>query len=487
MTRREIITGILIILALIVFIKKDFFFTELPNKIFNSHRYKSDSLRIVMNTPVTDLSPYSLNLNNLIRTANIYEGLVAFDKNLKIIPALAVSWGNINPVTWEFKLRKEVLFHDSTKFTTQDVIRNFKEAKASENSQVFGQISSIKEIKAINADTIRIITLKPDPLILSKLTKFHISKPGNIGTGPFVIKEHSPGNSLILTAFEDYWGRKSAYREAEYLVVKSKTQRKRDFEEGITDILVAVPKDQALELPKDQVKTSYSLEVNFLMFKLDDPLLNDKKIREAIRTIINPEKIREIGNEFVRSVSQFIAPGVFGYNPDIMPYEYDEEKRAKDIFGEQRKKISLDYLSTYKTLSDYISNQLRDAGFLVSANAVDPAELLDRIKNNISQMFIIGWQFENGDAGPFLEAFIHSKGEFNNGRYKNEKVDKLIDQSKQELNPEIRLGFLRDAVQISYDDLIGIPLFESSRLYAVRRGVRWEPRLDGLVLAKEVR
>ena len=102
-------------------------------------------------------------------------------------------------------------------------------------------------------------------------------------------------------------------------------------------------------------------------------------------------------------------------------------------------------------------------------------------------MFVIGWQAENGDAGDFLDAFIHSKGEYNNGRYVNVVVDKLIENSRKELDPAKRLQTLQKIMELVNNDLIGIPLFESSRLYAVKKGVVWEPRLDGLVLASDVK
>ena len=129
MSKKNILIGLLILIALVGFIKKDFFLKELPDKIFGPQRYKEETLVIVLNTPATDLSPYSLNLNNLIRTANIYEGLVAFDRNLRIIPSLAVSWGNLDPVTWEFKLRKEVVFHDHTSFDAEKVVKSFEDAQ----------------------------------------------------------------------------------------------------------------------------------------------------------------------------------------------------------------------------------------------------------------------------------------------------------------------------------------------------------------------
>lgn len=487
MSKKNLLFGLLLMMGLIGFLNKVYFLETLPRKLWGNARYAKDHLIITLNTPATDLAEDSLNLNNMIRTANIYEGLVAFDPSLRIKPALAISWGNLNEKTWEFKLRQGVTFHDHTHFNADQVISSFEKAQKQGSSQIKGTIKNIEKIEKKDPFTLQIITYEPDPLLLSKLTKFYISQPGHIGTGPYKIKKWEKGKSLTLTGFPEYWGKRPAYRELEYNVIPERAIREKEFAAGNIDILVAVSRDQALSLPKEQVRNRYSLEVNFLMFKLDDSLMGNRAVREAIQTLFDPKAIQAIGNYFVRPANQFVAPGVYGYNADIQPFAYDKSRQAKNLFGQQRKAVTLDFLDTYRTLADYLKKQLEEAGFLVKLNAIRPEELLDRIKNNESQLFLIGWQAENGDAGEFLEQFIHSQGEFNGGRYQNNKVDQLIEQSRQEFNREKRLALLQEIMALIHEDLIGIPLFESSRLYAIKKGVEWEPRLDGLVLGAEVK
>ncbi len=447
---------------------------------------ENKSLTIALSTAATDLSPYSLNLNNLMRTRNLYEGLVAFDRNLKIIPALALSWGNLNKTTWEFKLRRGVKFHDGSPFNAYSVVESFNRTKSEGGSQVNTYISTIKKINVINPFNIRIITNAPDPLILSRLTRLFITKKGDVGTGPYIIKNWKKGVMLNLSVFSDYWGRAPAYTKVAYVTTKNRSQRQHDYEIGKTDILVAVPPEQALNMNRRQLKTQYGLEENFLMFNMQNKLLKDRSVREAIRTIFDPAKIEAIGNNFIRQSTQFVAPGVYGYNADIPIFNYSEKKRAKHLFGNRLEPITLDYISTYQTLAEYVVKQLKEAGFSVKIHPLTPNELLSRIRTNKADMFIIGWQAENGDAGDFLDAFVHSDGEFNHGRYKNEELDAKIDVARQELNPKKRLAMLQELIKLVDNELIGVPLFESSRLYAVRPGIKWKPRIDGLVLASEV-
>lgn len=481
MNKKNIIIGILIILSLIAFIKKDYLIKNIPDLLFGTQRYNEKVLNITLNTPESSLSAESLSLNDRIRTGNIYEGLLAFDAHLKIMPSLAVSWGNIEKTIWEIELRRGVTFHDQKPFNAESVVEAFNSRES------LGNLEGIKEIKIIDDYNIQIITKKADPLLPSRLTKFYISRAGNIGTGPYKLREIVSGKSLSLTAFDGYWGNHPKYRNVEYIVDTSRIQRKRDFEDGNIDILVAVPRDQALTLPKNQLRKSYSLEIGFLMFKMDDQLLSSRKIREIIFNLFDPIEIENIGNNFVRQATQFIAPGVYGYNADIPRFVFDESKTVKDYFGKRKERISLDCVDSYKTLSEYLTIQLRSAGFSVKNNFYSGSELIDRIKNNKSRLFLIGWQAEDGDAGGFLDAFIHSEGEFNGGDYKNWKIDKMIEESREEMNPEKRLQILKEIMVEIDKDLIGVPLFESSRLYGVNKGIKWQPRLDGLVLAKDVK
>lgn len=444
------------------------------------------ALTIVMNTEATDISPYGLNLNNATRIRNIYEGLVAFDRNLKIVPALAVSWGNTSDISWEFRIREGVNFHDGSPFGPQDVLDAFEKAKNSDNSQIDNHIRTIKDISLTGDNRIVITTHSPDPLLLSKLTKLFIHREGNIGTGPYELVEWVQEDHFALKAFPDYWGPKPGFMKVRYDVMTSRVEREQAFEAGEIDLLVGLTEDQALELPEDQVITNYGLEVNFLMFQLDDPVFKDRSIREAIFSLIDPDRVEAIGNYFVRSSSQFIAPGVFGYNQDISAYDYSPDEEARDLFGKRLERLNFDYLSTYRTLSEYLVSQLRKAGFSVRENSIEPDELLAKISRNVSQFFLIGWQSEDGDAGSFFDAFIHSDGPFNGGRYKNVEVDRLIEESRSEMDPQKRLAILQEIGSKVSEDLIGIPLFETSRLFAIGENIRWEPRLDGQVLAVEV-
>ncbi len=474
--KKALIILFIIIMGLSVFLIREFMF---PNT-------NKSQLIISTNTAATDISPYSLNLNNLTRTANIYEGLVALDKNLSPTPALGVSWGNTDANTWEFSLRQGVSFHDGSPFGAEDVIRALEAGKASENPLILPLIENIEGIEIINPNKIQIKTTDPDPLLLSKLSKLFIHKEGTIGTGPYQLKQWVPGQSMELERFEAYWGAKPDFKNLEYVVEANRIERENGFMEGEIDMLTNVTDGQMDELNEGQIKTGYGLEVIFLRFNLKDPIFSQKPIREAVQKLMNPEVIERIGGNKTRVATQFIAQGVFGYNEAINPIEYQENLEPQDIFGVKKEPITLDYLESYEALSDYVSSQLEKAGFSVTKNILEPEALLEKIKNGDSQLYLLGWQAADGDAGSFFESFVHSDGNFNKQNYQNESIDAMIEISRKEMDTEKRLKILQEIGLELQNDLIGIPLFETPRHYAIQDDLKWEPRLDGLALGSEV-
>src|SRR6185503_16255116 len=78
-------------------------------------------------------------INNLVN-GEIFDRLVARDKRLGIIPALATAWARITPTVWQFTLRRGVAFHDGTPFTADDAVFSIERAKLpTSNFRVFAQ------------------------------------------------------------------------------------------------------------------------------------------------------------------------------------------------------------------------------------------------------------------------------------------------------------------------------------------------------------
>ena len=76
----------------------------------------------------------------------VFERLVCYDLQDKLQPCLAVGWKQVDPLTWEFALRRGVTFHDGTPFTSEDVVFSFERAQAETSADV--PVSGMTEVSA---------------------------------------------------------------------------------------------------------------------------------------------------------------------------------------------------------------------------------------------------------------------------------------------------------------------------------------------------
>ena len=172
---------------------------------------QSSELRIGMSSEPTSMDPHFHNLasNNNI-AAHIFEPLTRFDSDSKLVPALAESWQLLDDTTWEFKLRKDVKFHDGSNLTAEDVVWSLDRPAVITGSPgaftLYTRQIASKQI--IDSLTIRLKTITPYPLMLNDLSSIFVvsrkatqglssedfsSGKGMIGTGPFRFVSFSRG------------------------------------------------------------------------------------------------------------------------------------------------------------------------------------------------------------------------------------------------------------------------------------------------------
>ncbi|MBC7625652.1 MAG: ABC transporter substrate-binding protein, partial [Aeromicrobium sp.] len=122
---------------------------------------KGREVSIGLQAAITSMDPHYHNVgpnNSLVR--HVFESLVHIDDNQKLVPGLATSWKALDDLTWEFKLRKNVRFHDGSPFTAEDVAFTIKRAPNVPNSpSSFATFTrSIVDVKVVDPHTVVIKT-----------------------------------------------------------------------------------------------------------------------------------------------------------------------------------------------------------------------------------------------------------------------------------------------------------------------------------------
>jgi len=220
-------------------------------------------------------------------TANIlfqiYDGLVTQNEKGEIAPALATSWSNPDPLTWRFKLREGVKFHNGEVFNAAAVKYTFDRAlDPNFKAPYYSRISQIKAVNVVDDNTIDIKTDKPFPTML--LSLYEASFPALIvppaytaqnngadlgakpvGTGPYRFVEWKKDERVVLEANPDYWGGKPSIAKVIFRPIKETRTRIAELKSEGVDIAVDVPPEDIASLEGGDTKV-VSVPSEFLYF-----------------------------------------------------------------------------------------------------------------------------------------------------------------------------------------------------------------------------
>lgn len=450
---------------------------------------------------------------------DIYEGLVLTDKNLNIESGLAVSWGMVEPTVWEFRLRPGVVFHNGQSLSAEDVIYSLERAMTDEKSQLKDLLSTVNSVEKVGDSLVRVILHVPDPLILSKLALVYIV-PSDFknfdtpqGTGPYKFVSRDELN-MKLERNDEYWGKLPAFNNVVLTEIRDKRDRIKALEDGWLDILANLPPSAAcafderymnadgcsgIDVTGLQIKSIPSLEVSFVLFNMNNKILKNKIIRNALSKVFDRQVFVDMAFGFSKPATQFFSSGVFGFNPQIQVGSFNMEDAKKEFEGLfngsfSRLSLTFDYPISLDPIAQYVKSKFFDLGIDVVLNPLDDLALQNKIREGDSEMFFLGWKSELGDAGDFLQSVVHTRdmnkgfGLYNGMNYSNENVDVLIENTRENIDTESRLSQLQEVSRIIVEeDVIGVPLFESETIFAFSDNIYFDPRVDGFIYASDIK
>src|SRR5580704_14084515 len=439
---------------------------------------------------VSSMDPYARQETFLLTfTSNIYEPLVRRDKELKLEPALAVKWGQIDKNSWFFDLRPNVKFSDGTPFTAADVVFSINRANGP-GSNVNGNFASLKALKAVGDLRVEVTTLYPDPLLADKWASIGIMS-----------KVWAEKNNAVQAA--------DMLKNEENFATRNAATRVAALKAGDIDMMYEVPPADTETLKKDaNIKVLEGPETRVVYLGFDqerDELLESNvkgknpyknpKVREAMHRSIDVEAIKRTvmrGQSFPTDL--MVAPGINGYMKDL-------DRRPALLKPEEAKKMLADagYPDGFETGMDcpndrYVNDEkicqavvsmLAKIGIKVNLRAQTRSLYFAKILRNTSDgkpgqtsFFMLGWSpATTYDVHNVFESLIQTpdatrkKGLFNTGGYSNKRIDELSDAMEQETDKAKRDAMIREATKIYVDDYAYIPLHQQALVWASRKNI----------------
>jgi len=316
--------------------------------------------------------------NTLRITSNIFDPLIFRDpKTGGLSPGLATKWTTVSPTVADLTIRSGVKFQDGTPMTADDVAFTLSAERlwgpnAIEPTTLAGTFS---DVKVKNADTVEITTSQPDPALLDRLAsmigfvvpKAYLLKVGvqqfgvhPIGTGPYKAQSITPGQRVVLTANEDYWGPKPTYAKVTFDQVADVTARVSGLATGQYGIATSIPPDQS-DLVKANGQQIVSTQVDnmvVLAFTTNQPgePTSNPLVRQAMELAIDRKGIANaLWNGQVSVHDGFNLPVYKDFYDSTVPVVGQDLAKAKSLLasaGYRGQEIDLQYVVGYYTKID---------------------------------------------------------------------------------------------------------------------------------------
>ena len=495
-------------------------------------------ITIGLGAEVTTLDPHYLNAapNNSI-AEQIFDTLIRHDARQRLIPGLAESWRVVDDLTWEFKLRKGVKFHDGSDFTAADVVFSLDRPAALASPGGFTIYTrALTEKIIIDPYTIRLKTATPYPnmptdmggviIVSSKIAKgattadFDSGK-ATIGTGPWKLVRFGKGDRIELARNDGYWGGKAPWDKVTLRLITSDPSRIAALLAGDVQLIEVVPTADYARLKNNNDISIFTTTSNrmihlhldshrdrspFVTDKTGKPLdknpLQDARVRRAISKAINRPAIVERVMEGVAIPAGQLVPndGFFGYVPDLKPEPFDPDGAKKllaeagypDGFGITLHGPNNRYVND-EQIVQAIAQMLTRIGIVTRVETLPFSVYVSRANKLEFSAALLGWGVTTGEATYPLRSLVATYnrdkglGTWNWGRYSNPKMDALLEQGLATVDNARREKLLQQATELVINDYGLDPLHYQVNTWAARKGLVYTPRTDERTYAHEVR
>ncbi len=481
------------------------------------------TLRIGTGGAFTSLDPHYHDISsNVALTSHIFDSLVTADADWRPAPGLAESWRLIDDKTWEFKLRRDVTFHDGSAFTADDVVFTFARIPQVPNSpaRFTPYIRPVKELEVVDAHTLRMHTAAPAPTLPILLSSFGIvgrrqaegaassdfnSGKAAIGTGPYRLSSFTPGDRAVFVRNSAWWGPKQPWENVIYRMIASNAARVAALQAGDIDVIDAVPTYDVETIRRNagfSLSTRDSLRFIFIYLDvgrskspfvtdlagkpLEKNPLTDARVRKALSLAINREGLkRQIMSGFSAPTNQMMPEGTIGYDPSLPPDPYDPAKARqlladaglKDGFGMTLHGTNDRYVND-GALVQAVAQMWTRIGVKTEVGTLPSSVFFTRYAQDEFSAALTGTWSSTGEAdlviGFQLATPDPSKGRGSRPKashYANPKLDALLDEAIVEVDQRKREDLYRRAVQLGMADTPVLPLHHQVNIWALKKGL----------------
>jgi peptide/nickel transport system substrate-binding protein len=440
---------------------------------------------------------------------HVFDHLIARNpESMKLVGSLAESWKSVDDLTWEFRIRKGVKFHngeplnaDAVKFSIERVL------DPAQKSYLRDRFKGITQVQVIDEFGVRLKTEKPNPVLLERLTNLAILPPkyvkekgdahiakNPVGSGPYHFVEWVRGQRLVVEAHPGYWGPEPAVKTLVFRPIPDVGTSIAEMLAGGVDFIRLVPPDQIPLIEasgRAYITTAPIIRVIFLNFDVAgragaSPVQN-LKVRQAISHAIDVDGIIQhvLGGRGLR-VGTMVNPMKFGYDPSIKPVSYDSG-RAKQLLAEagHSSGLKLDFM-TYsgsiiasRQVGDAVAGYLSKVGIQTNRQHIEDIGLSSNLERTgkLKDIYLGSWgSWSVFDADMILYPRFHSSEAF--AYVRDPKLDQWLDIGRNTVDLKKRMEVYAQVQRYIADHALAFPMYAQTSVMAVSNRINYKAASD---------
>ena len=402
----------------------------------------------------------------------------------RIAPALATSWAESpDGLTYEFKLRQGLRFHNGDPCSAEDVQYSFTRYKGAGAKELQAKV---QQVEVVDPLTIRFHLREPWPDFLTfygttataaglVVPKKYLEMVGEdgfkkfpVGLGPYKFVSYTPGGDLVLEAYQGYWRKVPNIKRLILKGVPEDTTRLAMLQTGEADIGFALEGPTAEQVQRDpRLTLVYTLHASNFWLEFPeqwDPnsVWADKRVRLAANYALDRQAINEAACLGFCPPAGVIVPRVMEYALPAEPIPYDPQK-ARQLLAEAGYPNGFDAgellpIPPFFTVGEAVVNSLQAVGIRVRMRTMERAAFLSTWRAKKLRGLLVTAVGASGNAATRVEGFICSQGAYAQGGYPD--IDALCQQQAVERNRTRREVLLHRIQQLTIERVMFAPIMD---------------------------
>ena len=398
------------------------------------------------------------------------QGLMGFDKNLKVIPLLAESYTfNDTATEFTFKLRKGIKFHDGTPFNAEAVRVNIERLMSGKYKRS-SLMKPVKELIVIDEATVKFVLKEPFGAFINAIahpgsllmSPAAIQKYGDdvsknpVGTGPFIFVEWVSGDYVKVRKNPEYWKKKIMVDTITFRPIPESGSRLAMLRAGQAQYIYPMPPELLKVVENDKnidiIKQPSIVERYMILNTLYKPL-SDQRVRQAINYALDKQAILRIAFGGAATEADSIIPAdlQFYKKQSVWPFDLAKAKALMKEAGYENgfKVVFLTpNASNRLRATEMVQQQLKEINITGELQSMDIASYFAKLEGHKADdpnlppfIGFGGWSASTGDADwgirPLLATASFPPGS-NFGFFSDKQLDDLIQAGLASADPKVR-------------------------------------------------